>query len=119
MTALAAAQSCTLVACMNPLQPEERVFAHVPAGQTLAEMIGPGASHSLSVQIGGHEIPRELWGNVRPKPGQAIHATRYPQGSGNGSKWIRTIALIVVAYFSSGVASGAIGGLSGTTAAVA
>lgn len=119
MNALAAAQSCTLVACPNPLQRESRVFAQVPAGQTLAEMIGPDASHSLAIEIGGHEVPRELWAHTRPKPGQTIHAINYPQGGGNGSKWIRTIAIAVISYytFGAGGAGAANGGWLGVSAA--
>lgn len=98
MTTLAAAQSCTLVACPNPLQPAERVFTHAPAGQTIAEMIGPDASHSLSIEVGGHNVPRELWGKVKPKPGQTIHATSYPQG-GNGGKWARAALTVLVMYY--------------------
>jgi hypothetical protein len=103
MTALAAAQSCTLVAKPNPLS-SERVFTHVPAGQTLAEMIGSNASHSLSIQVGGREVPRELWVHTRPKPGQTIHATNYPQG-GNAGKYVRVAALIALAYFSGGLST--------------
>ena len=98
MSALAAAQSCTLVACPNPMQPADRVFTHIPAGQTIAEMIGPDASHSLSVELSGHNVPRDLWGKVRPKPGQTIHATNYPQG-GNGGKLVRAALLIIISYY--------------------
>lgn len=120
MTTLAAAQSCTLVACPNPMQPADRVFTHVPAGQTIAEMVGPDASHSLSVEVGGHPIPRELWGKVRPKPGQTIHATSYPQG-GNGGKWARsvaTIAIAVFAWYAAPYLTGEFGLLAGANTAV-
>lgn len=92
------AAACTLVACPNPMQPAERVFTHVPAGQTIAEMIGTDASHSLSVELSGHNVPRELWSKVRPKPGQTLYATNYPQG-GNGGKWVRTALLVIVSYY--------------------
>lgn len=61
-------------------------------------MIGEGASHSLSVQIGGHDIPRALWANTRPKPGQIIHVVNYPQG-GNAGKWARMVLMVVLMYF--------------------
>jgi len=110
MNALAAAQSCTLVACPNPLQPSERMFAHVPAGRTLAEMIGSDASHSLSIEVGGREVPRELWAHTRPKPGQTIHATNFPQG-GQARKWVRTIIIAVISYYTFGAGgAGAAGG---------
>jgi len=114
MIALAAAQSCTLVACPNPMQPAERVFAHVPVGQTLAEMIGADASHSLSIEMGGHEIPREMWGKVRPKPGQAIHATNYPQG-GNAGKYVRIVAAAVLYYYTAGAGATWAAGLASST----
>lgn len=105
MTALAAAQSCTLVACPNPLQPAERVFTHVPAGQTIAEMIGTDASHSLSIQVGGYEVPRELWAHTRPKANQVIHAVNYPQGgSGEGSKYLRSALMIALMIYAPGLA---------------
>jgi len=53
---------------------------------------------------------------IRPKAGTFIHVINYPRGGG-GNKWLRTIALVVVAYLSYGVGSGAIGGLSGGYAA--
>ncbi|UGB39128.1 hypothetical protein [Frateuria soli] len=94
--------ACTLVACTNPLQPSERMFAHVPAGQTLAQMLGENASHSLSVEVGGYNVPRQLWGGVRPKPGQTIHATNYPQGGQSGSKYTRLALTMMLMYFTYG-----------------
>lgn len=93
--------ACTLVACPNPLQPSERMFCHVPAGQTLAEMIGPDGSHSLSIKLGGHNVSRELWAHTRPKPGQTIHATNYPQG-GEGGKYARLALTVALMYFTYG-----------------
>lgn len=115
MTALAAAQSCTLVACPNPMQPAERVFTHVPAGQTIAEMIGADASHSLSVELSGHNVPRELWGKVRPKSGQTLHAINYPQG-GNAGKWVRAALVIIISYYAPYLAGYAQGAAWGTAA---
>jgi hypothetical protein len=71
------------------------------AGQTLTEMFGDGASHSLVASIGGHIVPREMWNKVRPRAGQTIHAVNYPQG-GNGGKALRLVAMVVVAYLSYG-----------------
>jgi hypothetical protein len=112
--------ACTLVACPNPMQPAERVFATVPAGQTLAEMIGSNASHSLSVEVGGRQVPRELWAHTRPKAGQTIHATNYPQG-GEGGKWVRSVAMIAIAVFAWYAApylTGEFGVLAGANTAV-
>lgn len=118
MTTPAAAQGCTLVACPNPMQPAERVFCHVPAGQTIAEMIGPYPSYSMSVEIGGREVPRELWARTRPKPGQTLHVVVFPQG-GNGGKWVRLVATVVLMYFTygaSGWAAGAASAFGGSAA---
>lgn len=106
---------CTLVARPHPFD-SDTAFARVPAGQTLAQMLGPDASHSLQVAIGGCDVPSALWGVTRPKAGQTIHVTSYPQG-GNGGKWIRLIAMVVLTYFTAGVASGAYGTVLGVSSA--
>lgn len=96
----------------------ETVTADVPAGSSIADALGQ-ASHSAEVTLDGHHVPREMWGKIRPKAGHHLHVANYPQGGGNGSKWIRAVAMVVIAYFSYGVGSGAIGGLSGGYAAAA
>jgi hypothetical protein len=115
MDMISTGSECTLVACPNPLNPADRMFARIPAGQTLAEMIGADASHSLAVKIDGNEIPRELWGKVRPKAGRTVHVTGYPQGGGNGSKWIRIIAMAVLTYFTAGYGATWATGLASST----
>lgn len=79
-------------------------------------MIGEGASHSLTVAIDGHDIPRALWGVTRPKAGRTIHVTMYPQG-GNGGKWLRLVLMVVLTYFTAGIASGAYGAVLGVSSA--
>ncbi|HEX7338738.1 MAG TPA: hypothetical protein VF271_02270 [Rhodanobacteraceae bacterium] len=97
----------------------ETVFAQFQAGMTIAEALGDQVAHSASVVVGGHEIPRALWGKVRPKAGKSVEVILYPQGGGSASKWIRIVALVVITYFSAGVAAGAWGtALTGTTAGV-
>ncbi|HEX7338889.1 MAG TPA: hypothetical protein VF271_03040 [Rhodanobacteraceae bacterium] len=97
----------------------ETVFAQFQAGMTIAEALGEQAAHSASVVVGGHEIPRALWGKVRPKAGKSVEVILYPQGGGSAGKWIRIVALVVITYFSAGLASGAWGtALTGTTAGV-
>lgn len=115
MNALAVVPDCTLVARPHPFD-SDTVFARVAAGQTLAQMIGPDVSHSLGVQIGGHDIPRALWAHTRPKPGQTVHVTSYPQG-GNAGKWVRLVLLVVLTYFTAGIASGAYGTVLGVSSA--
>ncbi|NMW23043.1 hypothetical protein HFP05_01080 [Rhodanobacter denitrificans] len=98
--ALTMTGDCTLVARPHPFD-SNTAFAQVPAGQTLAQMLGPDASHSLQVAIGGHEVPSSLWAVTRPKAGQTIHVTNYPQG-GNAGKWVRLVLTVVLMYFTYG-----------------
>ena len=97
---------CTVVARPNVFDAASTAFAQVQAGQTLAQMLGDSASLACDVTIGGHIVPRAIWANVRPKAGQTIHVTVWPQGGGNGSKWLRAIAMVVVAYLSYGASTG-------------
>lgn len=110
--------SLTVVAQPSPLVPE-RVYCHAKAGQTIAQILGGAVSHSCEVTVGGYPVPRELWGKVRPKAGQTIHATIYPQGGGNGGKWLRVVALVALVVVANvyGAALGGALGLTGTTAA--
>lgn len=100
IASLTMAGDCTLVARPHPFD-SDTAFAHVPAGQTLAQMLGPDASHSLSVAIGGRDVPSNLWAVTRPKAGQTIHVTNYPQG-GNGGKLLRLVAIVALTYFTMG-----------------
>jgi len=116
-TALTLASDCTLVARPHPFD-SDTAFARVPAGQTLAQMLGPNASHSLSVAIGGYNVPSALWAMTRPKAGQTIHVTTFPQG-GNAGKLVRMVAMIALMYFSAGWAAtmtGEYGVLAGASA---
>ena len=112
---------CMVVAKPHPLR-SDTVCAQVPAGQTLAQMLGEGASQALEVRVGGELVPRVLWANVKPKAGQFIHVQVYPQGGGGG-KLLRTVLLVAVAIVAWEVApylTGEFGLLAGAnTAAVA
>ena len=84
-------------------------------------MLGDRAYGALEVRVGGYVVPRDLWANVTPKPGQCVHITAIPQG-GNGGKWLRTILLIVVAVLSiytGGLAAAAYGSLAGAAVGAA
>lgn len=94
-------QLCTLVAKPHPFA-TDTVYAEVKAGMTIAQMLGAGATQTCSVSIDGHDVPQKLWSTVRPKRGRVIHIVIYPQGGGNGSKWIRLVALVVLTYFTYG-----------------
>src|SRR6185437_6167986 len=106
--------SCTLVARPNLFDRDSTVYAEVQAGQTLAKMLGEQATLACEVSVGGYAVPRELWGRVRPKPGQTIHVAVYPQGGGGGgNKMLRTVLLVVVAVLSA-YTGGAVGAAYGS-----
>lgn len=107
--------SLTLVANPHVLRgTEEAVYCQVPAGQTLLAMLGETAAHTCEATVGGYPVPRELWGRVRPKAGQTIHVTVYPQG-GNAGKYVRIIAIAVLTYFTAGAGATWAGGLATAT----
>ncbi|NMW24198.1 hypothetical protein HFP05_07305, partial [Rhodanobacter denitrificans] len=109
---------CTVVAKPHPFDCDT-VFAQVQAGQTIAQMLGEGASQTLSVTIDGYAVPRELWAKVKPKCGRTIHVVMYPQGGGNGAKWLRLVAMVILVIVANvyGAALGSALGLTGATAA--
>lgn len=91
-----------LIAKPHPFNPDA-VWTEVKSGQTIAQMLGTHVSITAEVSIGGHIVPRQLWPRVRPKAGQMIHVAILPQGGGNGSKWIRIVALVVITYLTWGI----------------
>lgn len=94
----------------------------MPAGQTLAQMLGSTPGESLRVFVGGYEVPRALWPQVKPKAGIEINIEFWPAGGGSARKWVLTVVAIVAAVFSYGASTGAswaaIGGLSAGTVAI-
>lgn len=106
MEAALTADHCTLVANLSPFPDSgETLYTKFRAGLTLAEMLGEHAAHSLAVKVGGEVVPRELWAQVKPKAGQYIHATLFPQG-GKARKWVAIIAMVVITILSYGAAAG-------------
>lgn len=122
MLAIQPGPPATCPVVFMPKVSEEPCYAHVPAGQTLEQMLGGQAAYSLRVTVGGIEVPRSLWPHVRPKAGTRVNVEFWPQGGGGARKWILTIVAIVATIFSYGAASGAawaaVGGLSATTVAI-
>jgi len=106
--------SCTLVARPHLFDSRSTVYAETRAGQTLLQMLGEQASHACEVTVGGQPVPRALWSKVRPKAGQTIHVTVWPQGGGGGgNKVLRTVLLVVVAVLSA-YTGGAVGAAYGS-----
>lgn len=58
-----------------------------------------------------------MWSLVKPKRGHTVHVTLYPQGNGNGSKWIRLVALVVLTYFTYGYGASYAGAFGITSSA--
>ena len=92
-----------LVLRPHPLSTETGVFP-VRAGQTIQQMLdgvaqGAQIAATLRVEIGGYEVPRELWARVRPKAMVPIHCTVMPAGGGGARKILRSVLMIVVAIF--------------------
>lgn len=80
----------------------DTVYAEAQAGQTIAELLGPGAAQSLRVELGGELVPRTLWAHVKPKAGQRLTVTAVPMGGGNNNKLLKIVVVIVAivyAYF--------------------
>jgi mRNA-degrading endonuclease toxin of MazEF toxin-antitoxin module len=84
----------SLVARPHPFQPDT-YYAEAVAGQTIAELLGPGARHSLRVEVGGVEVPAQVWHRVKPKAGQQLTVTAFPQGGGNNNKLLKIVVVIV------------------------
>jgi hypothetical protein len=74
----------------------------LPAGLTLAEMVEaaipePALRRWAGVRIGGHEVPRDHWRRVRPKPGAHVEIVAGAGGGGEGGKNpLRTVLTIAV-----------------------
>ncbi|HJP97426.1 MAG TPA: hypothetical protein VJ862_02580 [Rhodanobacteraceae bacterium] len=112
-TALAVTDARTfpVIAKPHPLQ-SDTVVAYMREGQTLREALGDNTAYSLTVEVGGIEVPEHMWDRVRPRAGVPVHVRVYPQG-GNGGKWLRTILLVVVMIAAVAVTYGAAAGLFG------
>lgn len=114
-----------LVARPHPFS-QRPAMCEVPAGRTisriLADIVGdlPMAA-TIRVDIGGHEVPHQLWNRVKPKAGTHIHATVMPAG-GDGNKWLRAILMVVVlivAWYAAPLVAGVYGAAAGAVASAA
>lgn len=87
-----------VVARSNPFA-HHRVDVVLPAGGSVAELLA--AAHVAAVPglrafVSGSEVPRELWGSVRPKPGRLLTVACIPDGGGNGKDALRIVLSIAV-----------------------
>lgn len=97
----------------------------VKSGQTISQILdgirnGMPVASTLSIQIGGREVPAAIWDKVKPKAGTQITMTVYPAGGDDSSKWIRAVLMIVVAvvaWYAAPVLMGAMGASAATIAA--
>ena len=108
----ALAQTFPAVVKPHPLTSDTSV-AYMREGMTLRDVIGPDATDSLRIEVGGVDVPAHMWDKVRPRAGTPVHVTVVPQG-GNGGKWLRVVLLIVIAVVTYGI-----GGYAGLAASAA
>src|SRR4051812_49271510 len=71
------------------------VSTSVPAGLTLADIVGSGAIN-CRVEVGGLAVAEVWWSRVRPKAGTLVTVTRFPQGGGGGG-WKMVFRLLAFA----------------------
>lgn len=112
------ALSDTFPAISAPYLGGEPMYATFAVGQTIADVMGPDMPANLRVHIGGHEVPRVLWTHVKPRAGVPVNITVDFAGSDN--KWVRTIALVIVAvlsFYTGGAVGAAYGAGWGAAAA--
>jgi hypothetical protein len=125
------ASDLRVIACANPFS-SDRKDIHLPAGGTILDMvraggIAPGMDSHVVVWICDaamkHDpvfIPRENWSVVRPKPGTVVTVKTVPAGGGGGGggknplRIVLTIAIMIAAIYTGGLAAGALGFQAGT-----
>ena len=89
------------------------IVSSLPVGHRLATY--------FRIWIGEHEVPRELWRKVRPKPGACVHVKVFPRGGGGeggGKSTLATIlglAVMVAAFVFGGPLGSALVGKAGVT----
>ena len=115
----------------NPFKVGSMRYVEIDDGATLddyaeaaAKLLPPGYKGYLQIWIGEHRVPPANWALVRPKPTATVYVRVRPQGKGakNILRAVLMIALVAVAVYFLGPASGFITttlGLTGTAAAAA
>lgn len=86
----------------------ETVYAEFPAGQSLAEILGPHA-RACRMEVAGIEIPPEWYAHIRPKAGVPVVIVRFPEGGASAKSIFRIIAFaalaVGVAFITAGTGS--------------
>ncbi len=104
-----------------------RIDRELPAGLTVAEALAAAGIVStpfLRVFVGDREVPTELWGRVRPRPGRTLTVAAIPAGGQGGGKSalriVATLAIIAAASIATAGVGGALlkAGYAATTAAI-
>lgn len=116
MSAVAAA-NFPIVGKPHPFS-TDAVYCEIPVGQTLGQALGDNIKRAVRVEVGGREVPRQLWPHVKPKAGVPVYITAYPEGS-SGKKILRAVLMIVVAvvaFYAAPYLAGAMGFTAGTAA---
>lgn len=99
----------------SPYLGGESVFASFPAGLSIEAALGHDVALTVRVTVGGVEVPRSMWGKVRPRSGAQVIATLEPQGGGGG-KVLRLVAVAVLTYFTAGAGATWAAGWAGSYA---
>lgn len=90
-----------------------RAQVELPAGLSVAELVaaaGVPLADDLVVYVGDTLVPRADWPATRPPAGAAVVVCQVPQGGGDGTKVLRTVALIAVmavAWYAGGAVAAA------------
>lgn len=103
---------------VQPHPLHEHVRIEVSDGQTLLQMLQECAGtenlrHDMTVSIGGREVPRKLWAHVRPKAGVMVHVTVHSLHGSSAKRILLTIAVVVAAFYTGGLAAAAWGTTAG------
>lgn len=89
---------------LNPLAPPSHIT--IEEGSSVAEVAeraGLAGVAGVCAMLGGVEVPRSSWGNVRPRAGRVLEFAVVPEGGGGGGKTalriVLTIAVIVASFY--------------------
>lgn len=83
-----------------------RVEMVLPYGRTIAKLLETlGTTHQDQVRvcIGDWVVPRSMWNNVRPKPGQVMTAQVVPAGGDDAGKNILAFVIAIAAVFAAAI----------------